>query len=66
MDDDGDFLCKKQSKVYSSRNDIDKMLTYRNYIKAEQMKNDQHYWNHRNINIDNFSIVKIELSFKKK
>lgn len=63
MNGSGEFLCKNGSKVYTSKNDIDRMLTYRTKNIAKRIKNDTHYWEYRNIDIDNFIIKKVELGF---
>ena len=65
MNKDNEMLCRKGNNnkvMYTSKTEVDRMLTYRRYAQALSTKKDKHYFLYRNIDISDFCIVLIDIN----
>jgi hypothetical protein len=63
MNREGEILCKNGSlNIYKSKTEFDRMITYRREATAKNMTKDIPYWRCRNIDIDEFKVVKVKIS----
>lgn len=64
INEEGEYICKNNGRVYVSNTELDKVNTYRSRKQAENRVDDRRYWEYRNIDIDSFTITPIRLEYK--
>ena len=56
-----EFICQNYSKTYISKTDINYCKMYKYKKNAQKRLEDKEYWKYRNINIEDFFVLEINI-----
>lgn len=62
INDEGEFLCKKKGKIYTSKTDTLHVICYKYLTNIVDYTKDKAYWGHRKIPIGDFTPRLYDLS----
>ena len=58
---ENEYLCRSKEKLYFSSIQADRVVSYRSEHHAKNFLKDEQYFNHRNIDVSELTLVKCKL-----